>query len=52
MHQFICPSDEKQNPEIANWLPRYTGTSAKDFSKYVLLVNFTDYVSLFANGTK
>lgn len=33
---------------IANWLPRYTGTAVKDFSKYVLLVNFTDYVSLFA----
>ncbi len=33
---------------VADWLPRYTGTAARDFSKYVLLVNFTDYVSLFA----
>jgi AMP nucleosidase len=33
---------------VANWLPRYTGTPAKDFSKYILLVNFTDYVRLFA----
>src|SRR5450432_2533305 len=33
---------------VANWLPRYTGTPAKDFSKYVLLVNFTNYVSAFA----
>ena len=33
---------------VANWLPRYTGTPAKDFSKYVLLVNFTQYVNLFA----
>lgn len=33
---------------VANWLPRYTGTAAKDFSKYVLLVNFANYVSLFA----
>src|ERR1700694_90118 len=34
---------------VANWLPRYTGTSTKDFSKYVLLVNFTQYVNLFAD---
>ncbi|MFN2507149.1 MAG: AMP nucleosidase [Chthoniobacterales bacterium] len=33
---------------VANWLPRYTGTPAKEFSKYVLLVNFTQYVHLFA----
>src|SRR5437588_5188720 len=33
---------------VANWLPRYTGTPIKDFSKYVLLVNFTQYVDLFA----
>ena len=34
---------------VSNWLPRYTGTATKDFSKYVLLVNFTNYVSLFAH---
>src|SRR6266481_6092795 len=33
---------------VANWLPRYTGTPIKDFSKYVLLVNFSQYVNLFA----
>ena len=33
---------------VANWLPRYTGTAARDFSKYILLVNFTNYVRLFA----
>src|SRR5213595_3151562 len=33
---------------VANWLPRYTGTPTKDFSKYVLLVNFTQYLNLFA----
>src|SRR2546421_2206370 len=33
----------------ANWLPRYTGTPIKDFSKYVLLVNFSQYVELFAD---
>ena len=33
---------------VANWLPRYTGTPAKDFAKYVLLVNFSNYVNWFA----
>lgn len=33
---------------VANWLPRYTGTSIKEFSKYILLVNFSQYVNLFA----
>src|SRR5437588_10818084 len=33
---------------VADWLPRYTGTATKDFSKYVLLVNFSQYVDLFA----
>ena len=33
---------------VANWLPRYTGTPIKDFSKYILLVNFSQYVNLFA----
>jgi AMP nucleosidase len=33
---------------VANWLPRYTGTPMKDFSKYILLVNFSQYVNRFA----
>ena len=33
---------------VANWFPRYTGTAAKDFGKYVLLVNFSSYVDRFA----
>ena len=33
---------------VTNWFPRYTGTSAKDFGKYVLLVNFSNYVNRFA----
>jgi AMP nucleosidase len=35
---------------VTNWLPRYTGTPVRDFSKYILLVNFTDYVRLFAEA--
>ncbi len=33
---------------VSNWLPRYTGTPLKDFAKHILLVNFTNYVHLFA----
>jgi AMP nucleosidase len=33
---------------IENWLPRYTGRPVEDFSKYIILVNFIDYVVRFA----
>jgi AMP nucleosidase len=33
---------------IKNWLPRYTGQSAEEFGKYILLTNFRHYVRLFA----
>ncbi|MDR3458265.1 MAG: AMP nucleosidase [Verrucomicrobiae bacterium] len=33
---------------VANWLPRYTGTPLKDFGKHILLVNFNNYVEMFA----
>src|SRR3982751_4659375 len=33
---------------VADWLPRYTGTPLKQFGNHILLVNFTDYVRLFA----
>jgi AMP nucleosidase len=33
---------------VSNWLPRYTGTALEDFGKYILLVNFSYYVHLFA----
>ena len=37
---------------VTNWLPRYTGTAVKDFGKYILLVNFSHYVHLFAQWHK
>ena len=37
---------------VADWLPRYTGTSLGDFGKYILLVNFSNYVRLFAEWHK
>jgi AMP nucleosidase len=33
---------------VENWLPRYTGTKLNEFGKYILLVNFSNYVELFA----
>lgn len=33
---------------VANWLPRYTGQPLKDFGKYILLCNFSNYLQLFA----
>jgi AMP nucleosidase len=37
---------------VENWLPRYTGKDLKDFGQYILLVNFSHYVSLFAKWNK
>ncbi len=39
----------KTRDEItSNWLPRYTGTELKDFGKYIILVNFNQYVHMFS----
>lgn len=36
--------------EIAkNWLPRYSGTQIDEFGDYLLITNFKDYVTKFAN---
>jgi AMP nucleosidase len=34
---------------VENWLPRYTSTPLEEFGKYILLVNFNNYVKLFAD---
>lgn len=33
---------------VENWLPRYTGMELDSFGKYILLVNFGQYLDLFA----
>jgi AMP nucleosidase len=33
---------------VSEWLPRYTGTAVDEFKKHILLVNFFNYVELFA----
>ena len=37
---------------VNNWLPRYTGTALKDFGKYILLVNFETYLTMFSEWFK
>jgi AMP nucleosidase len=34
---------------VNNWLPRYTGVPIEEFGNYIILVNFSTYVNLFAN---
>lgn len=34
---------------VRDWLPRYTDTKLEEFSKYILLTNFGDYVQRFAD---
>jgi AMP nucleosidase len=34
---------------VNNWLPRYTGTPVNEFGKYIILVNFSNYVQMFAD---
>ncbi len=33
---------------VNNWLPRYTGVPLNEFGKYIILVNFSNYVHMFA----
>lgn len=33
---------------VKNWLPRYTGTPAEEFGKYILLTNFSNYITKFS----
>lgn len=37
---------------VENWLPRYTGTNLNEFGEYIILVNFSLYVELFAEWNK
>ncbi|HWC54926.1 MAG TPA: AMP nucleosidase [Chitinophagaceae bacterium] len=37
---------------VKNWLPRYTGKRLNQFGKYILLTNFSNYVTMFARWNK
>ncbi len=34
---------------VDNWLPRYTGMELDGFGKYILLTNFSNYLTIFAD---
>lgn len=33
---------------VSNWLPRYTGRALPDFGDYIILTNFSKYITLFS----
>jgi len=37
---------------VENWLPRYTGNKLENFSKYIILTNFNQYLELFCKKYK
>ncbi len=37
---------------VENWLPRYTKRPLEQFTKHILLTNFSKYVEVFANHFK
>ena len=37
---------------VANWLPRYTGEKLENFGSHILLTNFSNYVTMFAQWNK
>ncbi|HVT86838.1 MAG TPA: AMP nucleosidase [Chitinophagaceae bacterium] len=37
---------------VKNWLPRYTGKRLNQFGKYILLTNFSNYVTMFARWNR
>ncbi|HRI29324.1 MAG TPA: AMP nucleosidase [Chitinophagales bacterium] len=39
---------ETKDQIVKDWLPRYTGTALEEFGEYVILVNFINYVHMFA----
>src|SRR6201993_2715469 len=43
----------KSKEEIVNnWLPRYTGVPLDEFGQYIILVNFSSYVYMFAENNE
>ena len=43
-----CARMKTKDEIVRDWLPRYTGRKLEVFGLYILLVNFSNYVELFA----
>lgn len=44
----VKPGLKTKGEIVNNWLPRYTDRPLDEFGKYILLTNFSNYVSLFS----
>ena len=44
----IPPGLKTKESIVTNWLPRYTGRTLADFGDYIILTNFSKYITLFS----
>lgn len=44
----IKPGLKTKESIVANWLPRYTGRPLSEFGQYIILTNFSKYLTLFS----
>lgn len=44
----VKPGLKNKEDIVSNWLPRYTGRPLNEFSKFILLTNFSRYLNLFS----
>ncbi|MCZ4244337.1 AMP nucleosidase [Pedobacter punctiformis] len=44
----VKPGLKSKDEIVKNWLPRYTGRSLDQFGDYILLTNFSKYVTMFS----
>ena len=49
MEEHLEKEKEVKTKMVKDWLPRYTGMSLEKFGEYILLVNFANYVRMFAD---
>lgn len=45
----VKPGLKNKEDIVSNWLPRYTGRPLNEFSKFILLTNFSRYLNLFSD---
>ncbi|AIM36523.1 AMP nucleosidase [Sphingobacterium sp. SG20118] len=44
----ITPGLKSKEEIVHNWLPRYTGRPLEEFGEYILLTNFSKYITIFS----
>lgn len=44
----VKPGLKRKEDIVSNWLPRYTGRPLEDFTEFILLTNFSRYLTLFS----